>query len=140
MKGKNGFTLIELLAVIVILAAIALISSVVVLNIISDANESSFKSSVEGVHRTIVEDYTANGYTKKQQYKITSNTVINETSTDKYTITFNGKIDEGSGTAEVYYDDTKGALIVNMKVQNNSYCATSIDGKNEYTITEGVCK
>ena len=91
MKGNKGFTLIELLAVIVILAAIALISSVVVVNIISDANKSTFKSSVEGLYRTIIEDYTANGYITKQEYIITSNTIINKTAEEEYTITFNGK-------------------------------------------------
>lgn len=140
MKGNKGFTLIELLAVIVILAAIALISSVVVVNIISDANKSTFKSSVEGLYRTIIEDYTANGYITKQEYIITSNTIINKTAEEEYTITFNGKIDDGSGTAEAYYNEATGALIVNLKVQNNSFCATSIDGKNEYTITEGKCE
>ena len=45
-----------------------------------------------------------------------------------------------SGTAEAYYNEATGALIVNLKVQNNSFCATSIDGKNEYTITEGKCE
>ena len=44
---KKGFTLIELLAVIVILAIIALIATPVVLDIISNARESSNKRSIE---------------------------------------------------------------------------------------------
>ena len=46
MENK-GFTLIELLAVIVILAIIALIATPIVLNIISDARDSSDEKSVE---------------------------------------------------------------------------------------------
>ena len=45
--NKKGFTLIELLAVIVILAIIALIATPIVLNIISDARDSSDERSVE---------------------------------------------------------------------------------------------
>lgn len=142
MKKKNAFTLIELLAVVVILAAIALITGVVMTNIITDANKNTFKSSVQGVYRTIVEDYTANGFSNTQNYSIGPTSITNTTSTDKYTVTFNGKIDDGSGSATVYYDSSKGYLVVNLKIQNNSYCASNIsnDGKNEYTITEGKCK
>ena len=46
MKNK-GFTLIELLAVIVILAIIALIAVPIIINIVNDSRESSYKRSVE---------------------------------------------------------------------------------------------
>ena len=46
MKEK-GFTLIELLAVIVILAIIALIAVPIIINIVNDARENSYKRSVE---------------------------------------------------------------------------------------------
>ncbi len=48
MKQK-GFTLIELLAVIVILAIIMLIATPVVINIIDDARQGSFKNSSHGI-------------------------------------------------------------------------------------------
>ena len=44
---KKGFTLIELLAVIVILAIIALIATPIIINIINDAKEESYKRSIE---------------------------------------------------------------------------------------------
>ena len=46
MKNK-GFTLIELLAVIVILAIIALIAVPIIINIINDSREESYKRSIE---------------------------------------------------------------------------------------------
>ena len=46
---KKGFTLIELLAVIIILAIIALITTPIILNVVSDARLSSFKDSIYGV-------------------------------------------------------------------------------------------
>lgn len=48
MLNKKGFTLIELLAVIVILAVIALIAVPIILNVIENAKEGSFKDSVYG--------------------------------------------------------------------------------------------
>lgn len=49
MMKKQGFTLIELLAVIVILAAIALIATPLVLNIIERTEKGAFRDSVYGI-------------------------------------------------------------------------------------------
>lgn len=139
--SKKGFTLIELLAVIVILAAIALITTTVVLNLIKDTSEKTFESSVQGVYRTIQEDYVSNGYITPQNYNITATTITNITAEPNYTITYNGKLDEGEGTAVATYDDTTGSLKINIEVKNNSFCATNAqkDGRNEYEIKEGNC-
>jgi len=46
---KNGFSLIELLAVIVILSFIVLITTPIVVNIISNTQKNSFKTSAHGI-------------------------------------------------------------------------------------------
>ena len=142
-KNNKGFTLIELLAVIVILAAIALITTPIVIGLISDSHKSTFKNSVEGVYRAIQSDYTEQGYTNTQTYTITATKITNTSDTDRTNkdVVFSGKIDKGSGTATVSYDDTAGALKIIIKVQNNTFCAdnSTKDGRNEYVITKGAC-
>ena len=51
MRNKKGFTLIELLAVIVILSIISLIATPIVVDIIKDARESSFKQSIKTLYK-----------------------------------------------------------------------------------------
>ena len=142
-KNKKGFTLIELLAVIVILAAIALITTPIVIGLITDSHKSTFTNSVEGVYRAIHDDYTQNGYTNSQTYTITSNKITNTSDTERTDskFEFQGKIDKGSGTATITYDDTAGALKITMKVQNNTWCAdnSTKGGRNEYVVTKGAC-
>ena len=46
---KNGFSLIELLAVIVILSFIVLITTPIIVNIISNTQKNSFKTSAHGI-------------------------------------------------------------------------------------------
>lgn len=142
-KNMKGFTLIELLAVIVILAAIALITTPIVIGLISDAHKSTFENSVKGVYRAIHDDYTQNGYTDTQTYTISSNKITNTSDTERTDaeFEFQGKIDKGSGTATVSYDETAGAYKVILKIQNNSWCAdnTSKNGRDEYVITKGAC-
>ena len=142
-KNMKGFTLIELLAVIVILATIALITTPIVIGIINDSHKSTFKNSVEGVYRAIQEDYTQNGYTNTQTYTISATKIVNTSDTERTDaeFVFSGKIDKGSGSATVSYDDAEGALKIVLKVQNNSFCAdnTTKDGRNEYVITKGAC-
>ena len=142
-KNMKGFTLIELLAIIVILAAIALITTPIVIGIISDSHKSTFRSSVEGVYRAIQADYTEYGYTDEQTYTITATKITNtsDTERDDNNVVFSGKIDKGSGSATVTYVDSDGALKINLKVQNNTFCAdnSTKDGRNEYVITKGAC-
>ena len=68
MKNK-GFTLIELLAVIVILAIIALIATPIIINIINDARESSYKRSIE-LYGKAIENAVANYQLKHPNEKI----------------------------------------------------------------------
>ena len=75
---KKGFTLIELLAVIVVLAIIALITTPIIINIISQAQEGANLRSVEGYAKALETAY----YTSK----------INGEATDLNTLTaeYNG--------------------------------------------------
>ena len=143
-KNNKGFTLVELLAIIVILAAIALITIPVVINIINDSHKNTFRSSVEGIYRAIQADYTEYGYTDNQSYTITSNKITNTTDTerDDSDVVFSGKLDKGNGTATVTYNKSEGALKISLKVQNNTFCAdnSTKDGRNEYVITKGACE
>ncbi len=143
-KNKKGFTLIELLAVIVILAAIALITTPIVIGLINDSHKSTFENSVKGVYRAIQDDYTQNGYTDTQTYTITSTTITNTSDTERTDskFEFQGKLDKGSGTATASYDADNGAFKIMMKVQNNTFCAdnTSKNGKDDYVITKGACE
>ena len=63
MKDNKGFTLIELLAVIVILAIIALIATPVILGIIDDSKNSSYKRSID-MYASAVKNSVANAYIK----------------------------------------------------------------------------
>ena len=143
MKNKKGFTLIELLAIIVILAAIALITTPIVIGLINDSHKSTFRNSVEGIYRTIQEDYTQHGYTDTQTYTITASKITNTSDTDREDsdVVFSGKLDKGSGTATAEYNKSEGAFKLTLKVQNNTFCAdnSSKDGRNEYVITKGAC-
>lgn len=82
-KNNKGFTLVELLAIIVILAAIALITTPIVINLINDAHENTFKNSVNGIYRAIQDDYTQKGYTNTQTYTITVNKITNTSDTER---------------------------------------------------------
>ena len=53
IRKKDGFTLIELLAVIVILAILALIAIPIVIQIIKDSRENSYKRSIEAYGRNV---------------------------------------------------------------------------------------
>lgn len=143
MKDKRGFTLVELLAIITILAILALITTPIVMNLIDDSRKNTFENSVQGVYRTIQQDYTQHGYTNSQTYTISETTITNTSDTNRTDsiTTFSGKIDDGTGSATASYDSTTGALKIIIEVQNNSFCAknTSKNGRNEYDITEGEC-
>ena len=53
---KKAFTLIELLAVIVILGILALIVTPILINVVKDSNEKSYKLSADG-YISAVNDY-----------------------------------------------------------------------------------
>ena len=111
---KKGFTLIELLAVIVILAIIALIATPIIINIINDSRESSYKRSIElygdAVTNTVAraqingEEFPDGVYTKvsdgrlcldKDTTKKCIKVDVEGTAPEEYTMTvLNGKIKE----------------------------------------------
>ncbi len=58
MKKRNGFTLVELLAVIVILAIILVIAVPQIMDVIEDARQGAFESSVKMVASAVENQYT----------------------------------------------------------------------------------
>ena len=59
--NKQGFTLIELLAVLLILAVIAVITTPIITNVLSDSRQKTFKSSVEQLINIAKMDYNEYG-------------------------------------------------------------------------------
>lgn len=85
-KNEKGFTLIELLAVIVILAIIALITTPIVLDLISNARLDAAKDKTYGVIDAVRLAYTQN--------QVTDNPAVGD-SNNIITVTF------GSGAPKV---------------------------------------
>ena len=138
---KNGFTLVELLAVFVILAIIALITIAAVGDIIENARKKSFESSANGIWRQIELDYTEKGLTSTQSYTITDDEITNTTANPNYTIIYNGKVTDATGTATASYDTTADTIKIEMQLENNNYCAknNNHNGKNQFDIVKGSC-
>lgn len=59
--NKKGFTLIELLAVILILAIIALITTPIVLHVLENSRQNTFKNSIEQLINIAKMDYNEYG-------------------------------------------------------------------------------
>lgn len=138
--NKKGFTLVELLAVTVILAVLALITTAVINNVIESAREKAFGESATGIYRAIELDCHENGYTVTQNYTISGDNITNTTANPNYTITYNGKVNNATGSATVTYSDSTG-LKIDMELENSTYCATNSanNGKNEFDISRGNC-
>ena len=139
---KNGFTLVELLAIIVILAIIALITTTVVGDIIESSRKKTFEDSVVlGIYNSIEIDFVEKGYTTSQTYTITNNTITNTTANPNYSLTYNGKINSATGTANVTYNNQTGSAKIVLQVQNDNYCAknSAHNGSKEFDITKGNC-
>ena len=66
--NKKGFTLVELLAVIVLLGVVALISTPIITGVIEDSRISSFKSSLNGLKKSIETDYGDNNFDSTVDY------------------------------------------------------------------------
>jgi len=139
--NKKGFTLVELLAVVVVLAILALITTAVISNVIESARKKTFGESAQGIYRAIELDYTENGYSNTQNYTISNDNITNTTANPDYSFTYNGKVNNATGTAQVTYNDTTGILTINMELKNNNYCATnsSNDNKNDFDVKKGDC-
>ena len=140
--NKKGFTLIELLAVIVVLAILALITTAVISNVIESARKKTFGESAQGIYRAIELDYTENGYSNTQNYTISDGEITNTTANPDYTITYEGSVNNASGTAVATYDSTNGKLVINMELENSNYCATNASNTNkkEFDVTKGECE
>ena len=138
---KNGFTLVELLAVTVILAVLALITTVIVSDIINSARKKAFETSTMSIYEAIELDCAENGYTTSQSYTISGNNITNTTANPNYTFTYNGKVNNATGSAVVSYNSTTGNLSIVMELEGSGYCAknSSNNGKNNFVVTEGDC-
>ena len=66
--NKKGFTLVELLAVIVLLGVVALIATPIITGVIEDSRISSFKSSLNGLKKSIETDYGDNNFDSTVDY------------------------------------------------------------------------
>ena len=75
MRNDKGFTLIELLAVIIILAIIALITTPVVIQIISESSKNTFKSSVEELMNVTQRDYSEYARSGSVTYSLNNNSL-----------------------------------------------------------------
>ncbi len=111
MKKKKGFTLVELLAVIAILAIILLIAVPMILGVIEDAKQESFRNSVRGVFHA-VEIYNAR--TGKTSGNMSDLALSGETLTGTWSIGDNGKItlrevSNGTYSVATLTDDQKGS-------------------------------
>ena len=98
---KRGFTLIELLAVIVILAIIALITIPVILKMIDNAKENSYRRSIDLYGKAIssaIVAYESDQVDKKQPFNLTLDII------EKY-IDYTGN-DVDCNIKEIYKDKT----------------------------------
>ena len=94
MKNK-GFTLVELLAVIAIIAIIAIITIPIIINLITDSKENTFKSSVNELVNLVEQNYTEFGRSGSVAYTFANNKLTCSGCPD---IKFNGTIKNGTGT------------------------------------------
>jgi len=108
MKRRKGFTLVELLAVIAILAIILLIAVPMILGVIEDAKQESFRNSVRGV-------FHAAGLYNARTGK-TSGTIA-ELDMSGETLTGSWSIIDGKTTL--------------LEVTNGTYCVASLSDANK---------
>lgn len=140
MKDKKGFTLIELLAVIVILAVIALIATPIILNVIDNAKQGSFKDSAYGILEAV--DFFVLNYNIDNNEESNFSEIIIEYIDGIETITIDGIISEkhleykGSkpktGKIVVTNDNTKV-----MVISDGKNCATT--SNSGIDTAEGEC-
>jgi uncharacterized protein (TIGR02145 family)/prepilin-type N-terminal cleavage/methylation domain-containing protein len=127
---KEGFTLIELLAVIVILSIIALISTPIIIGLIEDAREETFKDSAYGVVKAGEIFYAQeliNGDNKGVVFTYTDG--VESPSIDGKNLNYSGTKSE-SGTILV---DRQGTVAI--AIHNGTYCAEKGFSESEVTIS-----
>ncbi len=122
---KKAFTLIELLAVIVILGILALIVTPILINVVKDSNEKSYKLSADG-YISAVNDYILSN---QLDGKKVENGKYNIKNLD---VKISGKA-PSKGSVEIYDE----------KINNAQLCYDTYllkyDGK-EVTLTEKGCE
>ncbi len=123
--NKKAFTLIELLAVIVILGILALIVTPILINVVKDSNEKSYKLSADG-YISAVNDYILSN---QLDGKKVENGKYNIKNLD---VKISGK-EPSKGSVEIYDE----------KINNAQLCYDTYllkyDGK-EVTLTEKGCE
>ncbi len=121
MKRK-GFTLVELLAVIVVLGVIAMISVPVVLNLINESRKNSFKSSVNGMIKSVEMYYTKSAGTEVT-LDLGNTEILNQ-------LDFTGT----KPTAGFVYINEDG--IISIVMYNNQYCGYRKSGEESVTVLD----
>ena len=122
---KKAFTLIELLAVIVVLGILALIVTPIVVNVVKDSNEKSYKLSADG-YISAVNDYILSN---QLDGKKVANGKYNIKNLD---VKISGKA-PSKGSVEIYDEKVSSAQLL-----FDTYLV-KYDGK-EVTLTEKGCK
>ena len=129
--NKKGFTLIELLAIIVILAIIAVITVPIILNIIDEAKKGAEKNSVVGYGKAVELAYTQYLFESQTGVADTSNTHLDNDSTNLATNKNNGK------TIGITIDTTAKNLKVDF---DGDKVVCTVESTYNNTITSGVVK
>ena len=132
MKNKRGFTLIELLAVLVILAILALITIPIVMSIIKNARENSYRRSIETYGRaveTAVMEYEMNN---EDNNALPSDITSYNVKTSKNKVECDGK---------VYFDDNGSIILKKCHVGTKSGKYTYYNGRAfmpEYSVGDEI--
>ena len=125
---KNGFTLIELLAIIIVIAIIALITTPVVIQIISESSKNTFKSSIEELMNVTQRDYSEYARSGSVTYSLNNNSLTCPVCENE--IIYTGNIEEGRGTIV-----NNNGQITSVNITNDQYQA-KLDSKGKVVITD----
>ena len=135
---KKGFTLIELLTVIVILGILALITSPIIANIISDARKNTFKNSAYGIVQAANQYYLNSKLTGESFEELTFTVNDNKLMSENKELSFSGKSPIGDSYVKI---NSVGEIAMN--ITDGTYYATkeydetgvSITGEEENALT-----
>lgn len=128
---KRGFTLIELMAVIIILAAIALIISPLVVDLINEQKQKTFRESVNGIFRSIKIEAADSGYATPRVYsyhdgRLTLISAEGEELDTPVLVKTEGKIATDHAYEMTYNDE--GDIILD-NICDSDWCATNTSGE-----------
>ena len=128
---KKGFTLIELLAVIVILSIIALISTPIIMNAISNAKQGAWKDAAYGIVKA-TENTFAKGFSETTEpidtFFLYENGVMTSYPSGK-TIDYKGSVPQDGGI--VLHADGS----ITLAIYDGSYCAVKTRTSGTVTVT-----